>query len=437
MKNKKGFTLIELLAVIVILAIIALIAVPIILNMIENAKKGAAKDSAYGYIEAVETYQAYEMLKGNVGLKEGIYNIVEETTIDNTKYKKLTELIKVKGTNPTGGKLGITKNGTVGSATMCVNDYVVEYINNKVELISEDCGEMGAIISYNISSEEWETKKTLEILYPEGQYEYYYKLESGKATIDGIEIVIGEEIKLETNTINIELLENSKITAWMVKKGKKISTKIYEETKIDNTEIGVPTLSSTAGYPKLTDNGIKITTTLSMSYEEQEGVSPYYSIDGGKTWTKYTQDVSVDALTIQGKLVKDKNNRAGEIVTINVSAISGTLGTNAYDGDETTYVEMSRSNSFDSKTPIYILCDKNMWGKNMNVLGFTANTDGASIQVSFFDENDNYLERQAVAGKNFNGTSSIVIPNDTAKIRFFKYYTYAKGYVYEVGVDKN
>ena len=37
--NKKGFTLIELLAVIVILAIIALITAPIILGVIENAKK--------------------------------------------------------------------------------------------------------------------------------------------------------------------------------------------------------------------------------------------------------------------------------------------------------------------------------------------------------------------------------------------------------------
>ena len=55
-QNKKGFTLIELLAVIVILAIIALIATPIILNMINDARKSAAKDSAYGYIDAVEKY---------------------------------------------------------------------------------------------------------------------------------------------------------------------------------------------------------------------------------------------------------------------------------------------------------------------------------------------------------------------------------------------
>ena len=53
MKNKKGFTLIELLAVIVILAIIALIAVPIVLNMINSARKSAARSAALGYVDAI------------------------------------------------------------------------------------------------------------------------------------------------------------------------------------------------------------------------------------------------------------------------------------------------------------------------------------------------------------------------------------------------
>ena len=52
--NKKGFTLIELLAIIVILAIIAVITVPIILNIIDNARRGAAKNSVAGYAEAVK-----------------------------------------------------------------------------------------------------------------------------------------------------------------------------------------------------------------------------------------------------------------------------------------------------------------------------------------------------------------------------------------------
>ena len=59
--NKKGFTLIELLAIIVILAIIAVITVPIILNIIDDAKKGAEKNSVIGYGKAVElAYTQYQ-----------------------------------------------------------------------------------------------------------------------------------------------------------------------------------------------------------------------------------------------------------------------------------------------------------------------------------------------------------------------------------------
>ena len=50
---KQGFTLIELLAVIVILAVIALIATPIILNIIEDARKQSAKSSAELYVDGL------------------------------------------------------------------------------------------------------------------------------------------------------------------------------------------------------------------------------------------------------------------------------------------------------------------------------------------------------------------------------------------------
>ena len=60
--NQKGFTLIELLAVIVILAVIALIATPIILNLIEKARLGAAESSAYAYIEAAEKAAVVKMM---------------------------------------------------------------------------------------------------------------------------------------------------------------------------------------------------------------------------------------------------------------------------------------------------------------------------------------------------------------------------------------
>ena len=115
--KRKGFTLIELLAVIVILAIIALIAIPIILNMINDARKSASVDSAYGYIEAIEYNNSMSMLDSTKYPKIEDGENIDISTITN---------IKLKGTRPTSGKITITK-GRITKATLCINNYNVEY----------------------------------------------------------------------------------------------------------------------------------------------------------------------------------------------------------------------------------------------------------------------------------------------------------------------
>ena len=93
MDKKKGFTLVELLAVIVILAIIALIATPIILNVINDAKKEAAKDSFYGYMDAIEK----AIIVNDIDEEEGF-----PTPDSNGCYKlnELNEKVNIKGTKP-------------------------------------------------------------------------------------------------------------------------------------------------------------------------------------------------------------------------------------------------------------------------------------------------------------------------------------------------
>ena len=76
-QSRKGFTLLELLAVIVILAIIALIATPIVLNVIENARKGSATNSAYGYIDALEYTNSRPNLTESNTLEDGVYDVLK------------------------------------------------------------------------------------------------------------------------------------------------------------------------------------------------------------------------------------------------------------------------------------------------------------------------------------------------------------------------
>ncbi len=93
MKNKKGLTLIELLAVIVILAVIALIATPLIMNVINDAKKGAARDAGYNVIKAGEMKAA----------TEGIKNVNPPFHYDENSN------LPMKGTKPTKFTLDIDK----------------------------------------------------------------------------------------------------------------------------------------------------------------------------------------------------------------------------------------------------------------------------------------------------------------------------------------
>ena len=109
--KKTGFTLIELLAVIVILAIIALIATPTILGVIEKARKGAAEQSALGYIDAVEKQVAINQVKNENLINDGTYNV------------PMTG-ITVKGEAPTKGWLKIEK-GMVTNYSFVIGKYVI------------------------------------------------------------------------------------------------------------------------------------------------------------------------------------------------------------------------------------------------------------------------------------------------------------------------
>ena len=70
---KKGFTLIELLAVIIILAIVALIATPIILDVVEDARKSAAESEANMIVSGINSYCATAEMKKQMGtLGDGV-----------------------------------------------------------------------------------------------------------------------------------------------------------------------------------------------------------------------------------------------------------------------------------------------------------------------------------------------------------------------------
>ena len=118
-QNRKGFTLIELLAVIVILAIILLIATPTVLNLIEDARRGAARNSAMGYIDALEKHIMAEQLKDN--------NAYLNTTLGMDDR----DFVEIRGEKPNGLSLSID-SGVVTSGTIKFGEYEFTVTNGQV-----------------------------------------------------------------------------------------------------------------------------------------------------------------------------------------------------------------------------------------------------------------------------------------------------------------
>lgn len=119
--NKKGFTLIELLAVIVILAIIALIATPIIMGVIDDARQGAAKSSAYGYIDSVEKAMISTANVESGATLTGTYTISNSGAmiINGTE----SHSVSFKGDKPRKGSLVYT-SGSLTGGSITFGNYV-------------------------------------------------------------------------------------------------------------------------------------------------------------------------------------------------------------------------------------------------------------------------------------------------------------------------
>ena len=126
MKNK-GFTLIELLAVIVILAIIALIATPIILGIINNARKESQERSVELYATALKNGIALSQLNTGTSVKAGKYT--SNTLPFEVSYDGDVECATIE----------IYEDGTIYVDGCTVNQETVDYAYGKNKVTDKAC----------------------------------------------------------------------------------------------------------------------------------------------------------------------------------------------------------------------------------------------------------------------------------------------------------
>ena len=237
--KKKGFTLIELLAVIVILAIIALIATPIVMNVIENSKKGAAQRGADNYVRAVETAIATERLSGPV--EDGEYTVDDS---GNLVLGKTTIKVEVNGDKPlVGSKIKIS-DGLVDktNTTLTISGYPLIYnAEAKVFEVSES---NGTNTSY-ICEKTGEASKTVG-----AQYTCHLDTDRTFYVLENIESSENISLIMDRNFIGGEV---PKTLAWCTDGGSDNTTckninlkeenplKHIQDTFGDNVEVSFPT----------------------------------------------------------------------------------------------------------------------------------------------------------------------------------------------------
>ena len=209
MKNK-GFTLIELLAVIVILAIIAVIAIPRILNVVEEAKKGAAESSALGYIDAVEKQI---MINATSHAHDDITDNTYPVPLD-PKYG-----VTVKGKEPDDGEI-LIENGKVKEAQLTISGYIVICQNDRCR-VTDKVGEVNTSPLASISITTKPTKRE----YATGE----------KLDVTGMVVTATYE-NGDTKVVNSSLTYSPAANSTLQTPGNNTITVSYKEKNITKTD---------------------------------------------------------------------------------------------------------------------------------------------------------------------------------------------------------
>ena len=108
MKSKNAFTLIELLAVIIILAIVALIATPIILDVVDDARKSAGLSESNMIYTSINNYCASIEMKKQLGtLDSEDVDCGSKTSFTEEEISKMVNLVSatVESNSYANGKL--------------------------------------------------------------------------------------------------------------------------------------------------------------------------------------------------------------------------------------------------------------------------------------------------------------------------------------------
>lgn len=274
MSGKKGFTLIELLAIIVILAIIAVITVPIILNVIDNSKKGVAIDSAYGYRDAIKKFYMSKMLADN-------NYIIENGEYDISFYTN--DGLYVSGEHPSAGWV-MVKDRNITDFSFKIGEYAVTYDSSTDTITALKDGEV--VLS--------PTQRKV--------YAYLNDLKAVKGNASDLYSLPVEGVSSADVTSGWVALNNGEVVGYSLQVGDNV---LFLSTKDESVESIVETLASSYIINLSTQNSAAII-DITESGKLKGGFIEYVSDDSVISINDYSLKYEIDGIVKYANYVDNK-----------------------------------------------------------------------------------------------------------------------------------
>lgn len=304
--KKKGFTSAELLAVFIILALFFLITIPIILNVIKDAKEKAAEDSYNSYIKDIENLILNDDIKEKSLTKDskGCYKLTKlDKLIDTNGFtpKIVKEDKKINNLN----KICVKNDDITYISPIIIDGYRFLYMNGDITIHKEskskklrkekdsDKTSMPRAISTTnsitvINRQKISSKKISKI-------EYAIKKSDNKTW--------GKWIDSFENIYMFTDLKNN--TSYDIKT--RIKTSTSREEFIESKVLTIKTKDQNIPIYKL-DNVDDWASKRTLTITFDGNLENSYSIDGGESWIK-----------VDGNIVEIPFINSGNIITRSLS----------------------------------------------------------------------------------------------------------------------
>ena len=276
---------------------------------------------------------------------------------------------------------------------------------------------------------------------PVGDHEIIIKdLNGSIIREDAFTLYSGDEISAINNKIVGSSDNSIEINIYVKDEIVELSTENPPE--VSDEEL-TPSVNQRYLYPVLNENGINSTGKNSITIDYYvTSIEKLYSLDEGVTWHEYNgEEINLEFNEYLYAKGIDRKGRETPLLVYQHQTPTDALGTNAYDGDETTYVSSpGTTNGYSgtlAKIDKKIYVDSTMQGESIYLIGEIPSGNKASaITIQFYGANDEDLG----SIKYSTSETKITIPDGTEVIVFTLQDggQYTQGYtakIYEVKIN--